>query len=245
MQTHKTKGIVLRVVKYGETSIITTVYTELFGIQSYIVKGIRQGSKKSSSKINYFQPAAILDLEVYHNEFKTLQFIKDYSWRYLYNSVLFDVVRNSVAMFIVEVSTVCLKQPEPNAELFYFIEDVLIQTDKADDAIIANLPLYFVLQMAAYLGFQINGSCNKETALLDLQEGCFVKEEPIHPYFVKGIYSETISRINETSFIKELSSFKLNKEVRKIILQYLEQYIALHINDVNKLKSLSVLHEVL
>lgn len=29
---HKTKGIVLGTVKYGETSIIVTIFTELFGL---------------------------------------------------------------------------------------------------------------------------------------------------------------------------------------------------------------------
>ena len=74
MQIHKTKGVILRAVKYGETSIIATVYTELFGVQSYMVKGVRQSSKKSQGKANYFQPAAILEMEVFYNELKQMQF---------------------------------------------------------------------------------------------------------------------------------------------------------------------------
>src|SRR3954453_3291626 len=92
VMTHKTKGIVLRTLKYGETSLITTIYNELFGIQSYIVKGVRQGTKKSSAKGVYFQPAAILDLVVYQNEFKNLNFIKEYGWAYLYQEVLSNVL---------------------------------------------------------------------------------------------------------------------------------------------------------
>src|SRR5687767_14593934 len=97
--THKTKGIVLRTVKYGETSIIATIYTELFGVQSYMVKGVRQSSKKSAGKGIYFQPSALLDLVVYHNQLKNLNFIKEYQWSYLYQHVLFDVVKNTVAMY--------------------------------------------------------------------------------------------------------------------------------------------------
>lgn len=47
---HKTKGIVIRVVKYGETSVIVSIYTELLGIQSYIVNGVRTSSKKAAAK---------------------------------------------------------------------------------------------------------------------------------------------------------------------------------------------------
>ncbi|HEX4373990.1 MAG TPA: recombination protein O N-terminal domain-containing protein, partial [Puia sp.] len=68
LNLYKTNGIVLRTVKYGETSVIVTIFTDLFGIQSYLVNGIRTSSKKMQSKINLFQPAAVLQLVVYHNE---------------------------------------------------------------------------------------------------------------------------------------------------------------------------------
>ena len=47
---HKTNGIVLRTVKYGETSLVVTLFTELFGVQSYLVNGVRVSSKKGMGK---------------------------------------------------------------------------------------------------------------------------------------------------------------------------------------------------
>ena len=79
---HKSKGVVLRSVKYGETSLVVTAFTELFGLQSYIVNGVRIVSKKGSSKAVFFQPSALLDLVVYHNEYKNLQRIKEYKSGY-------------------------------------------------------------------------------------------------------------------------------------------------------------------
>ena len=43
--THKTKGIVLRSIKYGETSLVVTIFTEMFGIQTYMVN-VERTSKK-------------------------------------------------------------------------------------------------------------------------------------------------------------------------------------------------------
>ena len=153
MQTHKTKGIVLRTVKYGETSIITSIYTELFGVQSYIVKGIRQSSKKSQGKGNYFQPAAVLEMEVYHNELKNLQFIKEFQWAYLHNTIFFDVTRNAIAMYVIELLQHSLKQPEANPELYYLIEDTLKQIDIGSNTLVSNIPLYFTLHLCGALGF--------------------------------------------------------------------------------------------
>ena len=92
---YKTKGIVLRTVKYGETSVIVTIFTELFGIQSYLVNGVRTSTKKGSGKASLFQPSAILELVVYHNELKHLNRIKEFRWDYLYRHILTDVRKNA------------------------------------------------------------------------------------------------------------------------------------------------------
>ena len=93
---YSSKGIVLRTVKYGETSVIASIFTELFGIQSYMVNGVRTSGK--TGKAHFFQPASILEMQVYHNELKNLQRIKDLKWSALYKNILSDVMKNSVAL---------------------------------------------------------------------------------------------------------------------------------------------------
>jgi DNA repair protein RecO (recombination protein O) len=243
--TYKTKGIVLRTIKYGETSIITTVYTALFGVQSYIVKGVRQSNKRHQGKGNYFQPAAILDLVVYHNDLKNLQFIKEYHWGYLYEEVLFNVVKNAVAMYVIELMQHSLKQPEANAELFYLIEDTLKQLDKGTDTFTANLPLYFTLHLGSELGFRIQGEYLKRTPVLDLKEGEYVNEVPSHPYYIVDEMAKVTSQINQINFYSDLETIQLNKLLRRELLKAYQQYVALHIFQVNEMKSLTVLQQVL
>ena len=43
---HQTKGIVLRQIKYAETSVIVTVYTSYAGRQAYMVGGVRKAKAK-------------------------------------------------------------------------------------------------------------------------------------------------------------------------------------------------------
>src|ERR1044071_7173878 len=105
---HKTKGIVLRAVKYGDTSLIVTIFTELFGIQSYLINGVRASTKKGSGKANLFQPAAILDLVVYHNELRNLQRMKEFRWGHLYQNIFSDIRKNAVSLFMVELLAKCL-----------------------------------------------------------------------------------------------------------------------------------------
>jgi len=245
MQIHNTNGVVLKTVKYGETSIITTVYTELFGIQSYLVKGVRKTTKKGGSGASYFQPGAILEMSVYHNELKNLQFVKEYHWHYLYQELLFDVVKNSVAQYIIEILQHTLKQPEANPELFYLITDTLKQLDKGNATLTANLPLYFMLQLGALLGFEIQGSFSKTTPILDLQEGFYVGEIPTHPYFIDEHLSAIASTIQNIDFYNNLEEIGLSRMVRRQLLIALQQYISLHITDFGNLQSLAILQEIL
>ena len=59
---HKTRGIVIHSIKYGETGLITTIYTEAYGRMSFIMQGIH--SKKSPVKANLLRQLSLLEMEV-------------------------------------------------------------------------------------------------------------------------------------------------------------------------------------
>ena len=242
---HKTKGIVLRTVKYGETSIIVTLFTELFGVQSYLVNGVRASTKKGTGKASLFQPSAILDLVVYHNELKHLNRIKEFKWSVIYQHILSDVPKNAVALFMVELLTKCLKQPEGNPDLFHFTEDVFMQLDESKGAIMANLPLFFALHLPFHFGFRITDNYSEENSFLDLREGSFVDEQPHHPYFLEDKQAAVTSQLLQVMQPEELEDIKLNHDFRRNLLYVYETYYALHITDFGTMRSLPVLREVL
>jgi DNA repair protein RecO (recombination protein O) len=244
-QLHKTKGIVLRTVKYGETSLIVTMFTELFGLQSYLVNGVRTSTKKGSGKANLFQPTAILDLVVYYNELKHLNRIKEFKWQILYQHIFSDVPKNAVALFMIELLTKCLKQPEANSELFEFIEDAFIHLDESNDAVMANFPLYFALHLPVFFGFRISDHYSTVSSILDLQEGTFVSERPDHFHFLEGKQAEVTNELLKIMQPEELEQIKLNHDFRRQLLFAYEIYYALHIQEFGTMKTLPVLKEVL
>jgi len=243
--THKTKGIVLKTVRYGETSIIAGIYTELFGMQSYLVNGVRTTSKKGSGRANLFQPGAILDLIVYHNELKNLQRIKEFKWGHVYEHIFFNVFRNAVALFMIELLQRSLKQPEPNPALFHFIEDAFLHLDQAGDAVTANFPLYFALHLSSFYGFRFTDKYSAARPVLDLKEGEFVAVRPQHHYVLEDEYSELTSQLLKVMQPAELAQLRLNQETRRVLLHAYESFYALHIQDFGTMKTLPVLEAVL
>lgn len=242
---HKTKGIVLKGVKFGETSLIVTVFTELFGLQSYIVNNVRVASKKGGAKANHFQPSAALDLVVYKNDFKNLQRIKEFKWAHLYQHIFSDVPKNSVALFMIELLNKCLKEPEENNELYYFIEDAFVHLDVANTTVTANFSLFFALHLAVFFGFRINDEYTQEQHYLDLQEGVFVADQPGHPHFLEGRMAEVTSHLLKIMQPEDLAELQLSGDFRRRLLSAYESYYALHIPEFGTLRTLPILREVL
>ncbi len=242
--THKTRGIVLRTVRYGETSLIVTLFTELFGIQTYMVNGVRS-SKKNGGKSAFFQPAAMLDLVVYHHEQKSIQRIKEFSWLKIYSSIYDNIIKNNIALYIVELMAKCLKQPEQNEPLFYFCEDIFMALDECNATVAANLSLFFALHLPHFFGFRLTDNYSPQEPVLNFREGCFVAEEPLHPDFLTGEQALVTSELLKVLQPAELSEMKLNKDFRRNLLMRYLYYYQLHIPDFGQLKTIQVLREVL
>ena len=238
-----TKGIVLQSIKYGETSIIAHIFTELFGVQSYLVNGVRTAGK--TGRAHFFQPSSILEMQVYHNDLKNLQRIKDLKWNVLYKNILSDVTKNAVALYMVEMLQKNLKQPETNEALFQFCEDAFLQLDTADDTVAANFPVYFSLQLAPFLGFRVQDNYSLKRNIFNLQEGNFTDAASAPPDHVSPEISFHISELLKALHPGDLKEILINGNTRKIILKSIEGFYAWHVPDFGNMKTLQVLSEIL
>ncbi|MFV0605386.1 MAG: DNA repair protein RecO [Niabella sp.] len=245
--THKTRGIVLRTVKYGETSIIVTIYTQIFGLQSYIVNGVRKTSKNGSNKAAFFQPDTVLEMEVYHNSLRQLHRIKEYQIAIMLPHLFTNVLKHGVALFMVELLTKCLKEPETQEDLYYFLEDSLHHLNNCTDAVMANFPIFYATHLSGFFGFfpRKNYLAQNEQVFFDMKEGCFSAAMPAHNQYLEQQAAIFFAELSMARQPAELEDIRTNAATRRKILQAIEAYYALHIQDFGKLKTLPVLRELL
>lgn len=221
----KTRGIVLNHIKFKETSIIARIYTEEFGLQSYIVNGVR--SSKGHAKIALYQPLMLLDLVVYKNDQKTIQRISEAKCDFAYKTILSDVRKSAIAMFWGELlNKTITDEGLEDREKFEFIRSELIRLEGTSEGV-ENLPLIFSIRFCRYLGFAIQDS----TALIE--------DIPIKPsseiYKLKNLFDAVI----KGSDIPKTDSF-----LRRKGLNYVLNYYGYHIEDLRKLKSIDILKQV-
>lgn len=240
---YSTKGIVLRCIKYGETSVIASIFTEVFGIQSYMINGVRTSGK--TSKAHFFQPASLLDMQVYHNELKNLQRIKEVKWSVVYRGILNDVIKNAVALYMVELLHKCLKEPEANADLFHFCEDAFLQLDVGDANVMANFPIYFSLHLTQFFGLAIQDNYSEQKPVFSISEGSFINTNSLAADHLNIETSYLISQLLKAIHPKDLNEIKLNRNLRKEILQIIQSYYLWHIPEFGSMKTLPILSEIL
>ena len=122
--TYKTKGIVLNFIKFKESSIICKIYTESFGLQSYIVNGVRSSNK---TKMSLFQPLTILDLVVYNKSSVNIQRLKEMKIDIIYMTNHTDIKKISVCIFLSELlSKILSNEPNQNQKFNFLYNSFLI-----------------------------------------------------------------------------------------------------------------------
>lgn len=238
---HKTRGIVLRQVKYGDTSLIVTIFTEKFGIQTYMVRGVRVSSK-GNNKASYFQPGMLLDIVVYMQPSKNIQQLREYQSSCLYVTVHQEVIRNSILMFSVEILLRLLPQDAPVPVLFSYAWQYFNELDVLTLSHLANYPLLFLINVTGMLGYEIAGSYRPETPYLNVQEGGYSEHPPTSPPYATLADSIALSQISEFTATTPIT---LNGAQRERLIDWYIAFLQQHSQHMANIRSLQILRTVL
>lgn len=237
---HKTRGIVLNHIKYSETSIIVTIYTEMFGRQAYIINGVR--GKKSKIKANLFQPLFLLDMEVYHKPKRDLQRAKEIQNASIFSTIPYDLKKSTIAIFIAEILYKTIQEHEPNADLFNYLFNSIQLLDFKEKGI-ANFHIYFLLHLTKYLGFFPDNNYSEKYSYFDLKAGNFVQIKPMHFSFLDKEPSAFLNQMLTFSD-NQHENLHIHYKERIQILEKVLEYYALHNEGLSSVKSLEILKEV-
>jgi len=227
-----TTGICLHYYKYSESSVVVKIFTEDFGLQSYIINGVR--NKKSKSKLIHLQSLNLLNLEVTNNKKRKIQYIKEFRVIRNTNNLNCNMTKRLTSLYVSEILLKVLVEAEQENKLFIFVCDVINEIHKRD-SLSKNFSLIFLLNLSVYLGFYPNiNDCEK--SLFDLESGCFT-DKHVH-YNIKGKNKEyfKLLLLNETVNIPYKN--------RISILKSLQKYYSLHHYNIENLKSIDVINSL-
>lgn len=236
----KTRGIVLRNVRYGDTSLIVDIYSRDLGLQSYLLQGARK--PRASLPASLFQVMTLLDLVVYHQEKQSLKRVREASPSVHYRYLQRDIRPNAVGLFLLEVVRQALPHSEPHPELFEFLESTFTALDQPETRL-AHYLLDRMLALSTLLGFQPGGSWTPDQPYFDLREGHFHDRPPPHPDYLLPDPSRALAGLCG----QDTGSWDAVDEpaMRRILLQGLVDYFRLHLDHFREPRSQAILRQVL
>jgi len=227
-----TKGICLHYYKYSENSIIAKIFTENLGLQSYVIKGVR--NKKSKNKLNILQSLNIVHLEVTNNKKRKIQYVKEISLIGNINNINSDMNKRFISLFISEILMKVLVESEKENPIFSFILETIYKIEESEK-ISKNFSLIFLIQLSGYLGFYPSKD-NANKNIFNLESGCFTNQSV---YF-------NISGDNKEYFKCLLTNIQVSipYKNRKELLKSLQKYYSLHHYNIENLKSYEVIESL-
>lgn len=230
------RGIILRTVKYSESSLILDMYTEENGRKSFIISGIR--SKNAKTKAGLLQVMGLVEFVSYDKESSSLSRIKEIKADHLFHLLPFVAMRSCLGMFMMEVCAKSIKESETNKNLFNFLRSRLLLLDDKKMQKLSVFHITFLIDLSSHLGFGIQDNYSTQNRYFSLRDGSFAIMDYGHIYSLDEKTSTALSDI--LKFHPE----KIPKTHRNIILEKLLQYYKYHIENFGNVKSLHVLRSV-
>jgi DNA repair protein RecO (recombination protein O) len=238
---HKTRGIVFKTTDYGESSVIIQIFTEKFGLQSYLVNGVKKPKAKISS--NMLQPLHLLDMVVYHKNTGNVQRIAELKNSPVLQTIPYDVIKSCIAIFLNEVLYKAIRQQSADEYLFDFLFNAIEWLDHQTTGI-ANFHLVFLTRLTRYLGFYPDVYLMDDVDYFDMKNGVFTKYKPDSILYLSPPHTQNFNKLLNCSF-ENITTLKFTNDERRYLLNKLLEYYALHIEGFGIVRSHEILEEIL
>lgn len=234
---NKTLGIVIKVIKYGESSAICHIYTQEFGLIGFHIPAVFNGKGKGKIKSAYLQALQLLEISFNYNKTKNLQSLSEASCPFIFNITHYQ--NQAFYHVTCELIQQTLKENEINLPLFKYIQQSLLPS--------INEPLHYwalpstMVNLLYFHGCAPNISTYKSHSFLDLQEGVFRTQF----LSLKNVANETSSAAIYLLLKEEKDKLPLDSKLRTEVIDDLERYFRYHINEHLELKSRAIWGEVM
>lgn len=236
----KTRAIVLRMIKFGDTKFVVDMLTEELGRVSFIVPAPR--SPKSKMKRQFFQPLSMLDVALEYKPKAALQRLRDVAVAVPFVDIPFSAYKMAIAMFLAEFLYYSTRNEQENKKLFLFLANSIEWLDGATGNF-SNFHVVFMIRLSLFLGFFPNVEEYADGEYFDLEEGAFVSYAPLHSHYLDQVDSLRMRNLMRLRY-ETMAVYAMSHQERYRCVEVILEYFRLHIPNFPEMKTLPVLKEL-
>ncbi len=240
MKTYKARGVVLHTIKYGDTSMVAYLLTDVGGRRNYMVQGVRSRNGRGS-KMALLQPMFPVEFEGLESSRQQMHRFKEVRAGFSLQSTPFDLRKSTMALFMAEVLYRLVKESEPNEALFDFVWNSIGALDSMGEGV-ANFHLWFLAQLSRLLGF-CPGNDYTTGDWFDIREGLYTSACPTHTGYMSRECAVVLRDLMECD-VRYLAEIGLNRTQRVDFLNAMLTYFGYHLDAISAVQSVRILREV-
>jgi DNA repair protein RecO (recombination protein O) len=230
----RTEAVVLRALKYGETSQIVTLFTREKGKLAVIAKGSRLPKSRFGSTL---QPMSYTEVVLYYKATRGLQTLTESAHVKPFHDIGRDLQKMTVGLRAVELIYALMQEEQEHADVFNLLLHTLSHLNAATERVRNLLPL-FQMRLAALLGFapQIDrdlvAALPDEGGLLDLDTGAVLPPDTLPTTARKASRTALrayaiFARADTASVLRMHLAPRVRSEVEHLV----DDYLRFHVED--------------
>ncbi len=170
----ETQAIVLRTQRFGDTSIVATLYTQQFGKCAVLAKGARTPGSAQGVALEVPNHIRVAFYRKPRREVFLVRFAETVE---RFHQIRTSMERMATALFVVESILLTQELEEPNPVLYALLLQALRGTEQSSSFSV-SIAIAFLLRLARLLGFAIpidrdTAWNSQQTYVLHPQDGAF------------------------------------------------------------------------
>lgn len=231
--------IALRTVRYNDRQSILSVYTRTHG---RVAMAIPAGAGRHASRLRAItQPMSAFQCVA---EFRpNRDIITPRDIRILRPSPGTTPIKAAQSLFIADLLTSLLREPQEDAHLFEFLLATIDSIMQGGAAHTANIHLCFLLKLQHFMGIEPDWSTYTPGSIFDMADGIFRLSAPLHGKWLTSPEAEAAYRLRRMNF-RTAHLYKMSRGDRNLVLDRLIMYYQIHFPGLGTINSLDVLRSL-
>jgi DNA repair protein RecO (recombination protein O) len=246
MSSVKSPAIVLKSIKWKDTSKIVTLFTREVGKISVIAKGARQAKSKYQGILESIN---LLEVVIYLSTTRKLQLLGQTTLEDTFQKIRVDYEKTGYAFALLELTDIFFKEGSIDAIYFDFLIILLSEVGKIADPRIVFW--YYLIKLSSYLGFKpefnycsiCNRSIVSEEVGFSIREGSIICKNcgssSDREWNLSITARKSLSELQKLNH-KRLSTVKISLDKRFAFTEFLLTYLRYHSDEKLNLSSLQL-----
>lgn len=231
----KSNGLVLKKTPYSDNTAIYSIFTQNYGILTFMVQGLYGKSGKSA----VLQPGNLIELVFYYQHNRNLKRLKEVKLTEGFHGYLNGPVQLQVMTFCVELIQKSLPEEQEDPHAFEFVKSNL--TELANATEFANFPLKFLLSFAECCGLGLQLPSKEKQGYFLLE----TNENTAHSKHLNPLQYLDEKEVQACSELEKTSHCSLNIQEKRLLTEKLLYYFKIHLFPDKEIRSFPILMEVL